>query len=184
MRLLGLVFCLYAGLCFAGPEPSPEMVFPDLEGIARRPLEPADKAASVLVFYWQDCPICNSYAPELNRIAASHTNFAFYIVQVDPQLTTALAREHAQAFNLHLPVLLDPQHRLVNQVHATTTPEAVVMGKNGRILYRGRIDNGYPRLGKKRVVVTEHDLIDSLDAITAGKLSKAVETTPVGCLIQ
>ena len=63
--------------------------------VPRHPLEPADKAASVLFFYWQDCPISNGYAPEINRICASHTNFAFYIVQVDPDLTPAAAKEHA-----------------------------------------------------------------------------------------
>src|SRR5581483_4330603 len=136
MRILGIIFFLAAGFCLAGPEPGSELVFHDLDNVPRRPLEPGDKIASVLIFYWQDCPISNGYAPELNRITASHTNFAFYIVQVDPELTPAAAREHARKFDLHPPVVLDPQHRLVKFAKATVTPEAVVIGRNGQILYR------------------------------------------------
>jgi hypothetical protein len=136
------------------------------------------------VFYWHDCPISNHYAPELNRIASSHTNFAFYIVQVDSDLTPAAAKEHARKFDLRPPVLLDPQHRLVKRVGATVTPEAVVVSRQGEILYHGRIDDGYAELEKKRAAVTRHDLIDVLDALTAGKPLKEKETKAVGCLIQ
>jgi hypothetical protein len=182
MRFLCLILFLTALPGFAGS--SPEMVFNDLNDIPRRPLEPADKIASVLVFYWQDCPVSNGYAPELNRIAATHTNFAFYIVQVDPDLTPAAAREHARKFDLRAPVLLDPQHRLVKFARATATPEAVVIGRNGRILYRGRIDDHYAALEKKRAEATEHDLIDVLDNLAAGKPPGKTETQVMGCLIQ
>ena len=82
MRALFSIFFLAAAFCHAGADLPSEWVFKDLDNISRRPLDPADKIASVLIFFWQDCPISNSYAPELNRIAASHTHFAFYIVQV------------------------------------------------------------------------------------------------------
>ena len=144
-----VILCLAAGLCFAGSGPTEDAVFNDLDNVARRPLDPADKVASVLIFYWQDCPVSNGYAPELNRIAASHTNFAFYIVQVDADLTPAAAREHARKFDLREPVLLDPRHRLVKFVKATVTPEAVVVGKNGQVLYRGRIDDAYAAFEKQ-----------------------------------
>ncbi len=126
----------------------------------------------------------NGYAPELNRIAASHTNFAFYIVQVDPELTPAVARDHARQYHLSMPVLLDPKHQLVKLAHATVTPEAVVFGKHGEVLYRGRIDDTYAAFGKKRPSARQHDLIDALDAIPTGPPVKLKETKAIGCLIQ
>jgi len=171
-------------MCLAAPDAGQELLFKDLNDIPRLPLDPADKEASVLIFYWQDCPISNGYAPELNRIAAGHANFAFYIVQVDAGLSVAAAKEHARQFNLHLPVLLDPQHRLVRLAKATVTPEAVVFGKNGQILYRGRIDDDYAALGKKRAAARQHDLVEALDAIAAGHPVKQKETKAIGCLIQ
>jgi hypothetical protein len=105
-------------------------------------------------------------------------------VQVDPGLTPAAAREHAREYDLRALVLLDPQHRLVKLLKATVTPEAVVLGKNGQILYRGRIDDLYAGLGKKRGAPTHHDLGEALDTITAGKKVKPKETKAIGCLIQ
>ena len=179
-----VAFGLAAALASSASDAPADFAFTDLDGVAHRPLEPGDRIASVLVFFWHDCPMSNAYAPELNRIAAAHTNFAFYIVQVDADLTVAAAKEHARTFALRPPVLLDPQHRLVKRVQAIATPEAVVVGKNGGVLYRGRIDDGYAALGKKRAAVTEHDLIDALDALAAGRPLKKTETRPPGCLIQ
>lgn len=183
MRLFCAILCLATGLSIASPG-EPRLVLNDLDNTPHRPLDPVDKMGSVLFFFWQDCPISNSYVPEINRISASHTNFAFYVVQVDPDLSLVAAKEHARKFDLHPPVLLDPKHQLVKLTQATVTPEAVVLGKSGQILYRGRIDNLYAALGKKRAAATERDLIDALDAIAAGKPVKKIETKAVGCSIQ
>jgi hypothetical protein len=184
MRFLCAILCFAASVCLAAAAPLPDVVFRDLADVPRHPLKPAEKGASVLVFFWQDCPVSNGYVPELNRIAASHTNCAFYIVQVDPELTPVAARNHAKQYHLSMPVLLDPKHQLVKLARATVTPEAVVFGKNGDVLYRGRIDDGYAAFGKKRASVRQHDLIDALDAIATGQPVKYKETKAIGCLIQ
>src|SRR5579883_41253 len=184
MRCLCAIVCLVTVVCLAAADRLPDVVFRDLADVPHHPLEPGEKDASALVFFWQDCPVSNGYAPELNRIAASHTNCAFYIVQVDPELTPAAAREHAKQYHLSIPVLLDPKHQLVQLAHATVTPEAVVLGKNGNVLYRGRIDDNYAAFGKKRASARQHDLIDALDAIASGQPLKLRETKAIGCLIQ
>lgn len=138
--------------------------------------------ASVLIFYLHDCPICNSYAPEINRLCAHYTNFNFYIVQVDPDLTADAARTHAREFGFRAPVLLDGHHTLTRLAAATVAPEAVVFGKNEHVLYRGRIDNLYATLATRRMEATKHDLRDALDAIAAGKPMKH-QPPPIGCLI-
>ena len=153
----------------------------DINGKLQRPFEA--ETGSVLIFYWHDCPICNSYAPEINRICAAHTNFSFYIVQVDPDLTPAAGQKHARDFALRPDVLLDGKHRLVKLAGATTTPEAVVFGKHKEMLYRGRIDNLYSSLSQRRAEATEHDLREALDAITSGKPVKAQQPA-TGCAIQ
>jgi hypothetical protein len=183
MKYFCAIFVLAVAVCL-GADAVPDLVMKDLQDVPRRPLDPASKAGSVVVFYWQDCPVSNGYAPELNRIAASHTNFAFYIVQVDAELTAAAAREHAHQYGLTMPVLLDPTHRLVKLAGAVVTPEVVVFGKDGQILYRGRIDDGYAAPGKKRAVTTKHDLCDALDAIAAGEPVKQKQTKAFGCVIE
>jgi len=184
MRIICAMLCLAAGLCIAHSGESSGPAYIDLDGVTHHPLDPAGKTGSVLIFYWQDCPVSNSYAPEINRICASHGNFSFYIVQVDADLTPAAARDHAKQYDLHAPVLLDPHHQLVKLARATVTPEAVVLGKKGEVLYRGRIDDLYAGLGTKRGAAQQHDLIEALDAISAGKKVKLKETKAIGCIIQ
>jgi len=183
MRVFCSMLLFAAGVCAAGPSPLPEFIFSDLAGVTHHPTVPGEKSASVLFFYWHDCPICNSYAPEMNRICGSYTNFAFYVVQVDPDLTPAAARVHAKEYDLKPPVLLDPHHRLVKLTRATVTPQAVVIGKNDEVLYSGRIDDLYAALGKKRSTATQHDLREALDTIASGKRLKKRVTTAIGCLI-
>ena len=184
MRFAYAIFLIAAGLCYAGPERLSELSFKDLNGISHRPLDPGDKQASVLIFYGQDCPVSNAYAPELNRIAASRTNFSFYIVQVDPELTPAAAMQHIRQYDLHPPVLLDPKHDLVKATGAKVTPEAVVVAKSGKVVYHGRIDNRYAALGKKRSTATQHDLLDALDDLAAGRPVRTSQTKAIGCSIE
>jgi mono/diheme cytochrome c family protein len=183
VKVAAVICCLLAlGAGVASRAQAGSMEFADLSGTIQHPLEVGTNAGSVLIFYWHDCPICNSYAPEINRLSAHYTNFAFYIVQVDPDLTPDAARVHARQFDLHPPILLDRRHVLVRLAKASVAPEAVVFGKAGDVLYRGRIDNLYAGLNQRRAEATEHDLRAALDAIAAGRL---VTNQPpaVGCLI-
>ena len=184
MRIFCTMLCLAAGLCLAGSDGSSGLALNDLDGHARHPLEPSGKLAVVLIFYGHDCPISNSYAPEINRISGSHTNFAFYIVQVDPDLTVTAAKQHAKDFDLHPPVLIDRQHQLVKQLQPRVTPEVFVLGKDGATLYRGRIDDRNAEIEKHRGAATQHDLIDALDAIADGQPVRQKETKAIGCVIQ
>jgi hypothetical protein len=185
MNRLFLTFLCIAGLSVsARAAETPNPSFMDLAGIEHHPLFPGTNAASVMVFYGYDCPICNGYAPEINRMCAAYTNVAFYIVHVDPDLTAAAAREHARQFSLRPPVLLDPEHRLVKLAQASVTPEVVVFGPGGRVLYRGRIDDRYPALGKKRPQVKQHDLQDVLKAVVRGDHVEFREAAAMGCVIQ
>jgi len=94
-------------------------------------------------------------------------------VQVRSRFDAGRAREHAKEYDLKASVLLDPHHRLVKLARATVTPQAVVMGKKGEVLYSGRIDDLYTALGKKRGTATQRDLREALDAITGGKRLKS-----------
>jgi len=57
------------------------------------------------------------------------------------------------------------------------------MGPAGQVLYRGRIDNVYAALGKRRPEATERDLRKALDEILQGKAVTTSQTQPVGCYI-
>ena len=48
------------------------------------------------------------------------------------------------------PVLLDRKHELVKACGATVTPETAVLSPQGKLLYRGRIDDRFARWGQMR----------------------------------
>jgi peroxiredoxin len=169
----------------AGAKTAPSLEVRDINGVARRPLELGEAKAVVILFIAADCPIANGYAPEINRICAEYEpkHIAFFLVHGDPGLSEADARKHAREYGFTCPVVIDREHELVKRLGAMVTPEAAVVGVDGAILYRGRIDNLYLALGKKRFEATTHDLRAALDAVVAGREVPVPRTTAVGCAI-
>ncbi len=200
-----LIACsvLAAGLVTAATEPadsrrtsaSPEttslqttsssLQFTDLEGRIQTPLSQPDQKATILFFVLPDCPISNAYAPEIKRIATEYRQrkIVSFVVYVDPDLTIDAARKHAKDYGYECPVICDPSLKLVQQTGVTIAPEVAVLDSNGKRLYRGRIDNLYAGLGKRRPQATEHDLRNTLDAILEGKPVPNETTRSIGCFI-
>lgn len=158
---------------------------PDIDGVPRFPFRPEGKA-SVLFFITTDCPISNSYAPEIQRICAEYgpKKVSCHLVYVDPDLTVADVRKHFKEFRYSgLPAILDVTQKLAQAAGATITPEAAVIGPSAKVLYRGRIDNVYASLGKRRPEATEKDLRKALDEALSGKPVSAPATKAIGCYI-
>jgi len=147
---------------------------------------PAGVKAIVFLFTSTDCPISNRYAPEVKRLSSAFVpqGVLFRLIYPDPTEDTTAIRAHMAAFSYAgaMQALRDPKHALVAAVGATITPEAVVYA-DGRVQYRGRIDDRYVDLGVERPAATEHDLADALTAVLAGKPVAHPETQPVGCYI-
>jgi hypothetical protein len=171
-------------LILALQEPAPKSVrFTDVNGRTHTPLAQPDKKATILFFVMPDCPISNSYAPEIKRICADYEpkKVAALVIHVDPDVTADQARKHAKAFDLSCPVLLDPTHVLVKRTGVTIAPEVAVTGPDGKLLYRGRIDDVYVDVGKRRAEPTVRDLRAALDAILDGKAVPTPRTKAIGC---
>jgi len=157
----------------------------DIQGVPRSPLRP-DGIASVLFFITSDCPISNSYAPEIQRICSEYgpKKVSCNLVYVDPDLTVADVKKHVKDFGYSgVPAILDSTQKLVHAPGASITPEAAVIGASGQVLYRGRIDNVYASLGKRRPEATEKDLRKALDEVLSGKPVSTPQTKAIGCYI-
>ena len=155
----------------------------DTAGAIHDQTEWTKSRAVVLFFTTIDCPLSNSYVPEMNRIRTDYANrgVAFYAVQADTTVPDAEVRKHASEFGFTFPVLLDPKQLLVRLAGATATPEAAVLSSDGQILYLGRIDNRVVDFDKRRPAATEPDLRNAIDAVLAGKPVARPRTDVVGC---
>ena len=66
-------------------------------------------------------------------------------------------------------------------LEASVTTEAIVIDPAGTILYRGRIDDRYKMIGKKRAVPQREDLRLALRAIADGRTIDVSTTQAIGC---
>lgn len=142
--------------------------------------------ASVMIFIATDCPIANSYAPEINRIYQDYSEkgIAIQLVYPDTELQEEDLVKHVAEYRLKLPTTIDRDHTLVKRAGVSITPEVAVFDAGGKVVYRGRIDNLYADYGERRREVTERYLRDALDAMLRGEIPSVKETPAIGCLIE
>jgi hypothetical protein len=138
-----------------------------------------------MIFVMRDCPISNYYQPVIRQL---HEKFAkrgirFFVVYTDPQITAQQVRQHRKDYDISALVVADNEYRLTKLAHARITPEAFIWSREGVLLYRGRIDDTYVALGKRRPRATSHDLQNAFEAILAGRKIKNARTKAVGCYI-
>jgi thiol-disulfide isomerase/thioredoxin len=135
-----------------------------------------------LVYYFvnSDCPIARRYSPEMARIAKEHEREGmFKIVFCDPKFTKQQATKHCKEFGLNFSFLLDANKMLAKRNGIKTVPTAVIIYQ-GKVAYRGRIDDAYGSDYKWRKP-KQFDLRNALEAIRLGRPIPIKETTPIGC---
>jgi hypothetical protein len=163
----------------------PGFALTDVRGREHRPFASKDVRAVVLAFVLPDCPIANGYAPELQRLSGEYKGrgVAFFLVQVDPDLTAAETEKHAREYGYTCPVVHDREHTLVRRAGMTRVPAVAVFTPDGVRRYRGRIDDRYADLGKRRGQPTSYDLRDALDSVLNNRPVTRPETQAIGCPI-
>lgn len=139
-----------------------------------------------LIFIAHDCPICNTYAPEIARIVQRYKGRADVdLIYSDPLLSVQGMRHHASQYALTgAGLFLDGSGKLAHACGATTTPEAAVFDAQGDETYVGRIDDLFATFGKQRSVATHHDLRLAIDATIAHRSVPSAAGPPVGCAIE
>lgn len=159
----------------------------DLDGRPLDPFAPAG-AANVIFFVATDCPISNSYAPEIQRVCREYgpRGVGCSLIYEDVDTSSSATRldaevgKHLQEYRYSFAAAVDRTRAVAKRAKASVTPQAVVIDHAGEIRYRGRIDNFYAALGKPRQQVTERDLRSALDAVLSGRPVPKVETEAWG----
>jgi len=132
-----------------------------------------------------DCPVGNSYVPEMNRLRETYAarGIAFYAVQADPSVAEAQVVRYARDYQYSFPMLLDPAQTLVRYTNATVTPQVAVLSPEGGMLYLGPVDNRVEDFGKQRPRATEQYVRQVLDAVLSGKPISVASHKSIGCAI-
>lgn len=159
---------------------------PPIAEVSTPILAPTD-SVTVYIFLTEACPICKSVTIELKKLEADYRSKGIRFVGVFPNLDrsndTTIAK-FAKAYKLPFELKLDQDHQLTKQFSATITPEVfVTRNRDWKVLYSGRINNGFESVGKRRQVITEHYLQTALDNLVQQQPINPAKTQAVGCFI-
>ena len=97
---------------------------------------------------------------------------------------TFLARRFVAEHELAFPVIVDRNGELARRLKPAHVPEAFVLDGEGNLRYRGRIDDTYPELGRRRLEATDDTLADAVNAVLDGNPVAQPQTEAVGCFYE
>lgn len=141
--------------------------------------------AVALIFLDPECPNCQKYGATFRALDSAFSSQQVALVGVFP--FSSQKKESIQRFvtdyTFKFPQVLDSDHDWVKATGVNTTPEAVLITKEGDILYRGAVNNWFYDLGQYRRQVTKHYLVDAVHSFLNEKPVQTSETEAIGCLI-
>jgi peroxiredoxin len=160
----------------------------DLKGTTHGLDQNDDKRVRVFVFLSTECPISNGYLKTLNevraKIALTGKAVGFFGVVSDPTVTRSAVAKHFEEFKAEFPVLFDASGLLAGVLKPSHVPESFVLDRDGKLVYRGAVDNAWEAIGRRRPQAEQTYLLDAVLASVAGKPVAVSKTNPVGCLIE
>lgn len=142
---------------------------------------------TVYVFLHESCIISQFYTLPLKDLNSEFSNEHIRFVGLFPNASSSPENIEAFKEKYNIPFDLETDHDQVktNQLGATITPEVFVFDeRSGEILYQGRIDDAYARVGKRKRITTTSELKDALNAISRGEEIEVPATPAVGCFIR
>lgn len=147
----------------------------------------AADSISVYIFLSESCPICQNQTLVLRQLYSEYSTKGISFTGLFPNQeysTKESIEKFKTKYQLVFDLKRDEGQRMVKKFAATTNPQIfVVRNSTQQVLYKGKVNNGFENIGKKRAVITEHYLRDALESILHQKQIAVKETQPVGCYI-
>ena len=142
---------------------------------------------TVYVFLHDECKISQFYTPELTRLSKTYRSKKVGFVGYFPNASTSTERMDAFAKDYHItfPLRADYSKELTRKLGITITPEVAVWDhRTEQQIYRGRIDDSYVRVGKRKTHPQQYDLVGIIeDWLTHPDPQLLVQTQAIGCFI-
>jgi len=148
----------------------------------------AQQKDSITVYYFmlEECKICQYYTPTMIDFYDTYNSDQIGFVGLFPNHFSSPDNIKVFKDKYAIPFPLKKEFFLsrTNQFGVKVTPEVVVYNETTEtVLYQGRIDNSYYKLGRRRQVITHYELRDVLDQILAGEEVNVSAAPPIGCYI-
>jgi len=139
--------------------------------------------AAIVIFIGTKCPYSTAYNDRYNELFDTLKKLpkrvVFFVINSNVSESMHDVQKHAAQKQYKFNVLKDPEAKVADGFAAERTPEAFLLDKQGKIIYRGRIDDDTEGLAIKR-----KDLFVALEEHLSGKPITLGETKALGCSIK
>lgn len=149
------------------------------------PLKAQDSLVAV-VFLREDCVICQEYMPKLNELNQAYAPQGVAFIGLFPNRSSDWADMgiFRDKYQPSFPLQADERQYWARRLGATITPEVVLYDPVAdAILYRGRIDNRYAQVGRRRRAGLTSDLEIALRQWVETRRIVLPAQPAIGCLI-
>lgn len=142
------------------------------------------KKITVYIFLGETCPICQYHSLTLNQLNTEYASKGVEFIGVfpNPDSDSATIEEFRNEYQINFTLQKDKGRQWMKKLGATITPQVFVV-YNDSVYYKGRIDDKYETLGKRKRTPVVPELQNALDELLAGKPILLPETKAVGCFI-
>lgn len=138
----------------------------------------------VVLVMGTECPLARLYVSRFQELAEDFRDEPCDFVMVDANVQDSLAdlQRFVDVNKITMPVLKDLDQSFMQKLTAVRTPESFILNREGKAIYRGRVDNQY-QIGVVRPAAERKDLELAVQAALSNTKIE-IENTPVqGCLI-
>ncbi|MGH6838817.1 MAG: thioredoxin family protein [Methylocella sp.] len=168
--------------------PAPDFRLPATDGRTYALKDVAGEKGTVIVFICNHCPYVKAVIDRL--VADAHVllaeGFGFAAICANdatnyPEDSFANMKRFAQAHNFPFPYLHDESQAVARAYDAVCTPDYFGYGKDLKLKYRGRLDEGRtaaPPKGARR------ELVEAMRSIAATGVAPGNQTPSIGCSIK
>ncbi len=166
-------------LTFLATAPSYRQATPDISVTS--------DSLTVYIFLHDQCVISQFYTPQLTRYYNEYLTKKVGFVGYFPNFSSKPDQIAAfgEKYHLDFPLKQDYYKDWTKKFGIKVTPEVAVWDhRSDRLLYRGRIDDSYVRVGKRKLHPQSKDLEDVIQGWIKREVPfDTVETQAIGCFI-
>jgi peroxiredoxin len=168
---------------------APDFELPDVvTGRAVSRKDVAGPKGLLAMFICRHCPFVKHVENELAKIGRDYAGRGVGIVAISSNDVTSHPEDsptklayQAQELNLNFPYLFDESQDVARAYDAQCTPDFFLYDGQGRLVYRGQLDDSRPG---SEIPVTGSDLRAALDAVIAGRAVSREQRPSIGCNIK
>ncbi|MFT4661232.1 MAG: peroxiredoxin [Patiriisocius sp.] len=154
----------------------------------KKPINNKQKdSITVYIFLLESCRISQFYTLKLKELHKEFgsNNLVFKGVFPNPDTKIITLESFRKKYDLSFDMVIDHNQVITKKLGATVTPEAIVYNEDEEeILYKGRIDDSYFRVGKRKQVSITNELKNVLAAVCSGEQVEVEWQAAIGCIIQ